>query len=34
MAENELAPQGGDILIYQTENGQTKIEVRLEGETL
>jgi hypothetical protein len=34
MTENELAPQGGQILIYQTENGQTKIEVRLDGETL
>jgi len=34
MAKNELAPKGGDILIYQTEGGQTKIEVRLEGETL
>jgi hypothetical protein len=34
MADNELAPQGGQILIYQTEGGQTKIEVRLEGETL
>jgi hypothetical protein len=26
--------EGGQILIYQTEGGQTKIEVRLEGETL
>lgn len=34
MAENGLAPKGGDILIYQTEGGQTKIEVRLQGETL
>jgi len=34
MGKNELAPRGGDILIYQTEGGQTKIEVRLEGETL
>jgi hypothetical protein len=34
MTDNELAPQGGQILIYQTEGGQTKIEVRLEGETL
>lgn len=30
----DLARQGGQILIYQTENGQTKIDVRLEGETL
>lgn len=34
MAGNELVPRGGDILIYQTEGGQTKLEVRLEGETL
>ncbi len=34
MTDNELAPQGGQILIYQTEGGQTKIEVRLEGDTL
>ena len=30
----DLPPQGGQILIYQTEHGQTKLEVRLEGETL
>ena len=29
-----MIPKGGEILIYQTEGGQTKIEVRLEGETL
>ncbi len=34
MAQKDLARQGGQILIYQTENGQTKIDVRLEGETL
>ncbi len=34
MAKGELAPRGGEILIYQTESGQTKIEVQLEGETL
>ena len=34
MNENELAPSGGQILIYQTESGQTKIEVRLQNETL
>lgn len=34
MGSNELVPKGGDILIYQTEGGQTKIQVRLEGETL
>ena len=30
----ELTPHGGEILIYQTESGRTKIDVRLEGETL
>ena len=34
MAKGELAPRGGDILIYQTASGRTKIDVRLEGETL
>ena len=34
MTENELLPRGGEILIYQTEQGRTKIEVRLEAETL
>ena len=34
MVYNNLAPRGGNILIYQSEGGQTKIEVRLEGETL
>ncbi len=34
MSKNELVPRGGGILIYQTEGGQTKLEVRLEGETL
>ncbi|MBN2314870.1 MAG: virulence RhuM family protein [Sedimentisphaerales bacterium] len=34
MTPGDLAPKGGQILIYQTEGGQTKIEVRLEGETL
>ena len=34
MAKGELAPKGGEILIYQTQGGQTKIEVRLKGETL
>jgi len=32
--KGELAPRGGEILIYQTEGGQTKVEVQLEGETL
>ena len=34
MAKGDIAPKGGQILIYQTEGGQTKIEVRLQGETL
>ena len=34
MTKGDLAPKGGHILIYQTESGQTKIEVRLDGETL
>lgn len=34
MGKGEVAPRGGEIVIYQTEGGQTKIEVRLEGETL
>jgi len=34
MAKGNIVPQGGEIVIYQSEGGQTKIEVRLEGETL
>ncbi len=34
MAKGDIVSKGGQILIYQTEGGQTKIEVRLEGETL
>lgn len=34
MTKDDLAPKGGQILIYQTESGQTKIEARLDGETL
>lgn len=34
MGSDEIVPQGGQILIYQAENGQTKVQVRLEGETL
>ena len=34
MTKGDIAPKGGQILIYQTESGQTKIEVRLEDETL
>jgi len=33
---NELTPKesGGEFLLYQTEDGQTRIEVRLENETV
>ena len=34
MSKGDIVPKGGQILIYQTEGGQMKIEVRLEGETL
>lgn len=34
MGKGEAGPRGGEMVIYQTEGGQTKIEVRLEGETL
>jgi len=34
MAWSNLIPRGGEIVIYQTEEGLAKIEVRLEGETL
>lgn len=34
MVKGEVSARGGEILIYQTESGQTKIEVRLEGESL
>ena len=31
--DNKLIPQG-EIVIYQTENGDTKLDVRMEGETV
>ena len=34
MAKGNIVPKGGEIVIYQSESGQTKIDVRLEGETL
>ncbi len=34
MTKNELSPRGGEIVIYQTEGGRTKIDVRLEAENL
>ncbi|MEA1992309.1 MAG: hypothetical protein U9N58_08980 [Thermodesulfobacteriota bacterium] len=32
---NELAPKesGGEFLLYQTEGGRSRIEIRLQGET-
>ena len=34
MAKNDIVPKGGEILIYQSEGGRTKVEVRVDGETL
>jgi len=34
MADTSLERSNSQILIYQTESGDTKIEVRLENETL
>ncbi len=34
MSENEVPAPAGEILIYQTENGETKLDVRLEEETV
>ena len=34
MSSKEIVPHGGEILIYQTENGKVKLDVRLERETL
>ena len=33
---SELAPKesGGEFLLYQTEDGRSRIEVRLQGETV
>lgn len=33
MSENERRP-GGEIIVYQTEDGRNRIHVRLEGETV
>lgn len=32
--DSETPPPGGQFLVYQTENGQLKIDVRFEGETV
>jgi hypothetical protein len=34
MSDKEISPLGGEILIYKTEKGATRIEVRLEDETV
>lgn len=34
MASEEKVPSQGDIIIYQTEDGNTKIDVRFENETV
>ena len=34
MEEEKLTPTGGEILIYQTDDGQVKLDVRLEDETV
>jgi hypothetical protein len=31
---SELPPPGSQFLVYQTENGKLKIDVRFEGETV
>ena len=28
------APSGGDVILYQTEDGRTRLQVRLQGETV
>ena len=32
--KNAVVPAGGEFLFYQTEDGQTRLQVRLEGETV
>ena len=34
MANNEKMPSQGEVIIYQTEDGNTKIDVRFESETV
>lgn len=34
MTDRNPAPPGGEILLYQTEDGRTRIECRFENETL
>jgi hypothetical protein len=33
-ASNAVVPAGSELLFYQTEDGQTRLQVRLEGETV
>ena len=28
------APSGGDVILYQTEDGRTRLQVRLQGDTV
>lgn len=32
--KQDMAPQGGEVLIYKTDDGRVKLDVRLENETL
>jgi hypothetical protein len=34
MTDNEITPPGGEILLYQTEDGKTRLEVQFQGETV
>ena len=34
MTENDISPHGGEILIYQSKSGTTRLEVRLVDETV
>lgn len=34
MDNNQLVPQKSELIMYQTEDGKTKIDVRLENETV
>lgn len=34
MNNNQLVPQSSELIMYQTEDGKTNIDVRLENETV
>lgn len=34
MTDNEITQPGGEILLYQTEDGKTRLEVQFQGETV